>query len=177
MSEVAIGLVGVIVGGLLTLAGSLLLERRRERRDELRARRLVADELLAISHDLGRVRDYGRAPMGADNLAGMFPMTRWGEHAAALAAVNAFEWHRTAALYRDVESFRRALLRRGGGALTKRDRDEAAAIAIQVLAAYDSLVLDPARHVAWELADARGEQTVEPGVGGLWEQNREQSGD
>lgn len=45
MEQAVVALLGAVVGGLLTLAGSLFVELRRDRRRQLAAAMLIASEL------------------------------------------------------------------------------------------------------------------------------------
>ncbi|SRR5258708_5455339 len=85
--EIAIvGLIGVVLGGLLTGGTQMFLEWRRERRAVRRAKRLVGGELLhatMIFRTLSTAKSWPYFP----DVNSILPTTAWQEHSAHLADV------------------------------------------------------------------------------------------
>jgi hypothetical protein len=86
MTNAIVGLIGVIVGGLLTGGTQLFLEWRRERNGHRRAKRLVAGELLHTEVILRSAYQRRQWPP-IDDPQAVCPDAAWLENRAVLAGV------------------------------------------------------------------------------------------
>jgi hypothetical protein len=113
MEAAVFGLVGVVLGGLLTAGTQLWLEHRRERRAISRAKRLVSGELLHAILILRTEADRSDGTwMFFDDAARVLPTTAWGEHRAHLAELVSEEvWERLVMAYAMLEIDRGRLQR------------------------------------------------------------------
>ena len=102
--EVAVfGLIGVVVGALMTGGTQLFLERRREQRDLRRAKRLVTGELLHASlifRNLAKLKSWPAFP----DASTMLPTSAWQENRAHLAgALDEDLWNQLVTAYSVLE--------------------------------------------------------------------------
>jgi hypothetical protein len=126
MGEAAIGLIGVIVGALISGAATFLLARRQEARQAQAAARLLEAELRSTAGDLLLLR---ASLQVEDNYADLRSQLRlpqqpaWKEHKPLLATVlTPSEWYAVASAYESIDSLRAASSReelfvRGGRAV------------------------------------------------------------
>lgn len=98
MSAALAGLIGVLVGSLLNIAGGLLLARRREARELRTAARLVVRELEEIQGALRWARRDGRWGWLFD-----LPNERWLTHEQLLASsLGRDDWRSVSDLYESI---------------------------------------------------------------------------
>ena len=116
MQAAIFGLIGVIVGGLVTGGTQLWLEQRREKQAVSRARRLVSGELLNAILLLGSAANReDKTWTYFGNAAAVLPTTAWQEHRAHLAGVLSVElWERLVKEYVLLEIQRLRLQGEGG---------------------------------------------------------------
>jgi hypothetical protein len=109
------GLLGVIVGGLVTGGVNYIMERRRERAELRQAKRLVADELLTVATQYSiMVEDRETPKKWSPSWANLLPSTSWEQHKATLArGLSDKDWADLPGFYSIVEAYRSSLL--GGG--------------------------------------------------------------
>jgi hypothetical protein len=116
MAEAVFGLVGAIVGGLLTLAGSFLLEWRKEKASLRRAKRVLAHELEWTAQALDALSGKGFAlKMSSEELERMLPLRGWEEEESTLAQASEKrilreEWEVVSQAYLMVTSVRNFVL-------------------------------------------------------------------
>jgi hypothetical protein len=112
MGQAVIGLIGVIVGALISGTGTFLLARRQEARQARAAARLLEVELRAVAADLHLLRESLQASDSHGDLRSglrLPPQPAWTEHKPLLAAVlTASEWYAVAAAYESIDSLRAA---------------------------------------------------------------------
>ena len=108
MAEAIFGLIGVIVGAIITGGGTLYIERRREMREIKLAKRLVADELRSIHADLLLLIEHETTPRPqVEDLYGTFlATTLWYEHKSVLADDRALSEEKWFLLSERVDSVR-----------------------------------------------------------------------
>jgi L-fucose isomerase-like protein len=107
-----LGLIGVVVGGLLTGGVQLFLDWRKERRTVRQARRLVQGELLNAELILGTLANLPSKtwPSFLDVNAAL-PTSAWQEHRAQLSeVVDANLWNRLILAYAGLEADRVRLM-------------------------------------------------------------------
>ena len=115
MTAAIFGLLGVVVGALVTGGVDYFMARRREKGELRQSSRLVADEL----HSLWLVVDLilERGQLLPERLPGedaelLFATSSWHAHKAVLArALPQKEWSALATIYATVESMRVVILR------------------------------------------------------------------
>jgi hypothetical protein len=102
--EVAIfGLIGVVLGGLITFGTQMFFEWRRERRAVRRAKRLVGGELLHASTILRSFSDSKIWPSSPD-VTSVLPTSAWQEHRDHLAdMLNKDLWDQLVIAYSKLE--------------------------------------------------------------------------
>jgi hypothetical protein len=137
------GLLGVIVGGLVTGGVSYVLEARRERKELRRARRLVWAEIDVIRIQLRLLAETGRVPLEGvrDTPDRFLPSLEWSQHKSILAAELSDEaWVDVSSLYDALVPVKLVLMAREPGSelLTDEPQDmhdlqDAAAAAQAVL--------------------------------------------
>src|SRR5687768_9409152 len=109
------GLVGVVIGGVITGAVELWLEKRREGAAVHTARLLVADELQTSWMHLDAMVEAGDAPdpLSDERRARFLPTTMWHAHKVTLAAKGALQtpsWTTLAVGQHSIESVRIVVL-------------------------------------------------------------------
>jgi hypothetical protein len=80
------GLIGVVVGGLVTGGVDFLLDWRREGAEQKQAKRLVGDEVESIVTGLDHIVERGRLPgrLSTEEARMQFlPVSEWSQHKAA----------------------------------------------------------------------------------------------
>ena len=111
MTTAIFGLVGVLLGGLITVGANYWLARRSESVDLRRASRLVSAELAVLqihAEVMGERQSYPPASPLAQSL---FPTQAWDTNKEVLAEhLKTEEWKRLSAVYAGVESQRIDLL-------------------------------------------------------------------
>jgi hypothetical protein len=114
-----VGVIGVVVGALLSAGGALVLVKRTERRKARAAARLIEDELGSATQALQRLT-YGEEamfhnlPEGSDpgywalvRLSEVPKTTLWKDNMAVLAEVlNQDQWYAVASAYRSLDALR-----------------------------------------------------------------------
>ena len=103
------GLLGVIVGGLITAGTNFFLAHRSDRAERRQGTRLVADEIDTLLLSLVEISDYERTPQrGLENDAAAFlPNQEWLAHKTILArSVGDNVWDDLAAFYFSIEAAR-----------------------------------------------------------------------
>ena len=83
VGEAIFGLIGVVVGGLMTAGTELWRDRRRTKKERLIARKLLLAELLQARVALSSVAQTSHIPRLAD-IERFVPTTVWGDHRASL---------------------------------------------------------------------------------------------
>jgi hypothetical protein len=111
MTAAIFGLVGVVVGAVLSGLTQWWLEARRERHRFGVARRIVGAEMHNLSTQLDQIAQVAAVParqtQGSDRL---LPSTAWDTHRDSLAThLNDSDWWRTAMFYDSVWHLRRRL--------------------------------------------------------------------
>lgn len=114
MAQAIFGLVGVLVGALITGGGDFLMERRRESRAFRRSKRLVAEELHTIWVHMTLLVEDGRTPtaMNDQTAARFLPTETWAAHREVLADDRLSDdvWNVLPTLFSNAESLRFYLL-------------------------------------------------------------------
>jgi hypothetical protein len=114
------GLIGVVVGGLITGGVDFLLERRREGAEHKQAKRLVGDEIDSIVTGLDLIVENARLPrrgLSDEERMQFLPVGEWFQHKAALAlALSDDEWRFLSTFYYNVGGFRARAIDLGPGA-------------------------------------------------------------
>lgn len=156
--EALIALGGVALGSLTTLGGSFALERRRERNETRRARRLVLGELLEIWIDAQSLSSTLELPLDVHvrrEQSHFLPTNQWHEWRAVLAgSLDALEWAGTHMAYNNVELVRRVLLNsEPGGRLVPKARDDLADVMTMIEEVYESLGESKQRTLLRELKE------------------------
>jgi hypothetical protein len=107
-------LVGVIVGGLLTGAVDLYIERRKRQALIFMAKRLVGDDLSTIVIHLDGLIERGTAPLSDEQRRAKFmPTSAWETHRETLAqkgAVSDDDWQELSSILHAVGSLRFMIL-------------------------------------------------------------------
>jgi hypothetical protein len=99
MTVAIFGLVGVIVGALVTGGADFLLERRREQREIRRARRLVANELATAAVWVEALLINKRLPQTSSDEV-LFSLAEWDSYRQVLAGeLNDETWEGLSAAY------------------------------------------------------------------------------
>ncbi len=115
MEQAIFGLVGVIIGGVITGLGPYFLATRADRRRARAAARLLEAELRAITSYLGLAADERRHEPRADRdalylaaITSSLPSVRlWEAHRATLSEVlSAKEWHALSLAYEAIAALR-----------------------------------------------------------------------
>jgi hypothetical protein len=111
VAEVAFGLVGVIIGGLITAAANWQIERRREAREAAQrernartARRLIGDEIDTLAGAYAEFAGRGRMPEKPYEVQYFFPREQWERYKETLASSIEDEvlWHGLVTFYFNV---------------------------------------------------------------------------
>jgi hypothetical protein len=98
MTAAIFGLVGVLIGGVLSSAGEAWLDRRRQLLEGIPAARLVSSELRVVDQAIQEITWQKRVQTPAESPD--LPVVLWHEHRAALAVVLTFaDWERVARPY------------------------------------------------------------------------------
>ena len=112
MGEAVIGLIGVVVGALLSGSATFLMARRQEARQAQAAARLLEAELRSAAGDLILLRASLQVANNYADLRGQLrlpPQPAWKEHKPLLAVVlTPSEWYAVAAAYESIDSLRAA---------------------------------------------------------------------
>jgi hypothetical protein len=121
------GLVGVVIGGLISGRATYLMARRQERAALRQAKRLVADELFDIALQLSILREDGATPPESSPMRhNPLPSTSWEMNKATLAqGLSDKDWDDLPGFYSRMEAYRTSLIASGGeqaiGERTDRD--------------------------------------------------------
>jgi hypothetical protein len=103
MAEAVFGLVGVVIGALVSGGVAFAIARRTEARKALASARLVQDELTAAHHELANPWPV----LALDRVS----QQRWVDHQGVLAeALDTQEWTYVARAYSQVEGLKNAAL-------------------------------------------------------------------
>jgi len=115
MTAAIFGLLGVVVGGLLTGGVDYFMARRREQAELRQSTRLVADELHSLWLVVDLILERGQllpARLPGEDTELLFPTSSWHAHKAVLArALRQKEWIALATVYAAVENMRPVMLR------------------------------------------------------------------
>jgi hypothetical protein len=157
--EAIIALGGVALGSLTTLGSSLVLERRRDRNETRRARRLVLGELLEIWIDAQGLSSSLVLPVDVHlrrEQGHFLPTEQWHEWRATLAgSLKALDWGLAHMAYNNVELVRRLLLNSvPGGALVPKAADDLAALMKMIEDVYARLAERKQRPLLRELKES-----------------------
>jgi hypothetical protein len=113
VAEAIFGLIGVLVGALVTSGWELVMDRRHERKAQKRALRLVTYEIQLLVIHLETVVDHGTAPSNTSPgfRERFMPTEMWEAHRETLAdAVSDEVWLSLPVMFQNIELFRRRLL-------------------------------------------------------------------
>lgn len=105
MTAAIFGLIGVVVGGLITGGVQIWIEHLRKRGELRTAKRLVDSELHSVTLDLEKFTTDGITPAEwrRDQL---LPSLAWREHRAILAALPDADWEQLYVVYDAIEAMR-----------------------------------------------------------------------
>jgi hypothetical protein len=105
MTAAIFGLIGVIVGGLVTGGVQIWVEHLRKRGELRIAKRLVDSELHSVALDLGRLATDGITP-AEWRKEQLLPSSAWREHRAILAELPDADWEQLYVVYDGIEAMR-----------------------------------------------------------------------
>jgi hypothetical protein len=176
------GLIGVVVGGLLTGGVDYFLQRRTDKAEQKRAKRLVGEEVNTIVFALEEIVEDGHLPTRGltEEWRGQYlSVVEWPQQKTALAlALNDDEWRALATFYYNVSGFRLMAVELGHGAAL--DEDSLRKTRLNVIAGREAtrklgLAPTPLIEVPDELDLPRPPSSPSPTHGSPGERPRDQS--
>lgn len=115
MTAAIFGLLGVVVGGLVTGGVDYVMARRREKAELRQSTRLVADELHSLWLVVDLILERGQLPperLPGEEAELLFSTGSWHAHKAVLArALRQERWIALATVYATVENMKLVILR------------------------------------------------------------------
>lgn len=161
MGEAISGLIGLIVGGLLTVATQMWNERRQDKKRGYLARKLVAAEMAQAHLTLASLINLPTWP-NVSNVDALVPTTAWAQHKPVLATkVDQEIWDGLVKVYSVLESHKVVFGSSGGKAITDHDRRELRKIA-DVLAMMVASVEPPLDDIPNEVDEDFDPETADP---------------